>query len=84
MLELRILVDNIDYDSIAEYLIPVVAEKLRREMASRPVSSLQLILTVSIGVAEYMSEDTLESWLKRADDALYQAKKSGRNKVVLF
>ena len=61
-----------------------VAEKLRREMASRPVSSLQLILTVSIGVAEYMSEDTLESWLKRADDALYQAKKSGRNKVVLF
>ena len=30
MLELRILVDNIDYDSIAEYLIPVVAEKLRR------------------------------------------------------
>ena len=23
MLELRILVDNIDYDSIAEYLIPV-------------------------------------------------------------
>ena len=31
MLELRILVDNIDYDSIAEYLIPVVAEKLRRE-----------------------------------------------------
>ena len=31
MLELRILVDNIDYDSVAEYLIPVVAEKLRRE-----------------------------------------------------
>lgn len=31
MLELRILVDNIDYDSIAEYLIPVVAERLRRE-----------------------------------------------------
>ena len=26
MLELRILVDNIDYDSIAEYLIPAVRE----------------------------------------------------------
>ncbi|MEA4835295.1 MAG: diguanylate cyclase [Anaeromusa sp.] len=60
------------------------AEKLRREMTNKPMSSLQLILTVSIGVAEFMSEDTLESWLKRADDALYQAKKSGRNKVVLF
>ena len=31
MLELRILVDNIDYDSVAEYLIPGGAEKLRRE-----------------------------------------------------
>lgn len=31
MLELRILVDDIDYDSIAEYLIPAVAERLRRE-----------------------------------------------------
>ena len=31
MLELRILVDDIDYDSIAEYLIPAVTEKLRRE-----------------------------------------------------
>ena len=31
MLELRILVDDIDYDSIAEYLIPAEAEKLRRE-----------------------------------------------------
>ena len=30
MLELRILVDDIDYDSIAEYLIPAVAEELRR------------------------------------------------------
>ena len=62
----------------------VAAEKLRREMADKPISSLQLNLTVSIGVAEFMSEDTLESWLKRADDALYQAKKSGRNRVVLF
>ena len=33
MLELRILVDNIDYDSIAEYLIPAVAEKLRRQFS---------------------------------------------------
>ena len=60
------------------------AEKLRREVENKPLSAKKLRLTVSIGVAEFMSEDTLESWLKRVDDALYQAKKSGRNKVVLF
>ena len=31
MIELKILIDELDYDSIAEYLIPAVAEKLRRE-----------------------------------------------------
>ena len=37
MLELRILVDDIDYDSIAEYLIPAVAEKLRRAFSELEV-----------------------------------------------
>lgn len=38
-------------------------------------------LTLSIGVAEYKADDTLESWISRADKALYKAKDSGRNKV---
>lgn len=62
----------------------LAAGKLRGALAAKPVSSLKLPLTVSIGVAEFMSEDTVESWLKRADDALYQAKKGGRDQVVLF
>lgn len=43
----------------------------------------QIAKTVSIGVA-FMNEmgDTGQAMLKRADDALYNAKNSGRNKVV--
>lgn len=40
-------------------------------------------VTVSIGIAEFHPEDNLDSWLRRADDALYKAKELGRNRVEL-
>nr|WP_320147002.1 diguanylate cyclase [uncultured Anaeromusa sp.] len=38
-------------------------------------------VTVSIGVAEHMEGETLDSWYGRVDCAMYQAKESGRNCV---
>lgn len=38
--------------------------------------------TVSIGLAELKPDDTLETLLARADEALYRAKETGRNRVV--
>ena len=48
-----------------------------------PFRDASLSMTVSIGIAELSQSDvTLEEVMSRADDALYQAKSQGRNRVV--
>jgi|CXWL01.1.fsa_nt_gi PleD family two-component response regulator len=42
-----------------------------------------LHITVSIGVAMFHVGDTAESWISRADQALYFSKANGRNLVRL-
>ncbi|MGH6660755.1 MAG: diguanylate cyclase, partial [Rhodospirillales bacterium] len=64
-----------------------VAERLCEMMADEPVrisdSQDKVAVTLSIGVAESRDPgDVGERLLKRADEALYEAKKSGRNRVV--
>jgi two-component system, cell cycle response regulator len=39
-------------------------------------------ITCSIGAAEWEPGDTVDSLLRRADIALYEAKRSGRNRVI--
>jgi diguanylate cyclase (GGDEF)-like protein len=38
-------------------------------------------VTVSVGVAEYNGQDTVDAFIEKADKALYIAKKKGRNRV---
>ncbi len=60
-------------------------EEYRRAIASTPFPLKEgpaLEVTVSIGVTEVTAEDTPESAFQRADEALYAAKKAGRNRVV--
>lgn len=64
-----------------------VAERLCEMMADEPVrisdSQDKIAVTLSIGVTESRDRgDVGERLLKRADEALYEAKKSGRNRVV--
>lgn len=40
-------------------------------------------ITLSIGVAELREDETVAQWVKRADEALYTAKKSGRDRAVV-
>ena len=58
----------------------MVAEKLRAAMQASEFPQVGTI-TSSFGVTEYAARDTVETIIKRADEALYQAKKSGRNCV---
>jgi diguanylate cyclase (GGDEF)-like protein len=60
------------------------AERFRAMAASRPIPTDvgDLTVTVSIGVASLDDEDSINDLLKRADEALYKAKQSGRNSVV--
>ena len=64
-----------------------IAERIREKIANASTSFQQISikLTISIGLTAILeNDDTIGSILKRADNALYQAKDSGRNKVVLL
>lgn len=65
----------------------MAAERLRRAIAASgfiiPGLPHALDVTISIGVAcTEGADDTTESLLKRADEALYEAKRGGRNRVI--
>lgn len=59
-----------------------VAEKLRALLADPPIPEIGVV-TASFGIGELMPEEHFAHWLKRVDDALYQAKAAGRNRVCL-
>lgn len=63
----------------------LVTERLRATIEMTPYKSKnhKVPFTVSIGISEVRAEDeNVEDILKRADNALYQSKSSGRNKVT--
>lgn len=58
-----------------------LAEKLRRKVENHTFKTAGK-LTISLGVTEYQYNESKESFIKRMDQALYDAKHSGRNRVV--
>jgi two-component system cell cycle response regulator len=64
----------------------MVAERLRRAIAGEPFSIQQgdrsIDVTISIGIAELGRDESAAMVFKRADQALYRAKRDGRNRVV--
>lgn len=63
----------------------ILAENLRKFIAAAQLGSVPDVkITVSVGVAQYKKGDNLTTIQKKSDQALYEAKKSGRNCVVCF
>jgi diguanylate cyclase (GGDEF)-like protein len=59
----------------------IVAERLRMNVGRFAFATVGHI-TISCGVAEFHAGDTEHSFIKKADAAMYKAKKQGRNRVV--
>jgi len=61
-----------------------LAERLRKELAKVKLEDLPPI-TISLGIATYPSDGTdIDELIKKADAAMYEAKRKGRNRAVKF
>ena len=63
-----------------------VADRIRERFESElfsPKPDEVIKNTVSLGVCQYDSDEDIESFIKRADLAMYEAKKQGKNRVSL-
>jgi diguanylate cyclase len=61
------------------------ADRLRREIASLQLNMLpgSYRVTASFGIAEHRDDESMDATIERADKALYEAKRAGRNQVHL-
>ncbi len=62
----------------------IAAEHLRLRISELNFEGVHEYVTVSIGVAAYSKEESIQDLFDKADYALYKAKESGRNKVICY
>jgi len=63
----------------------IAAEKLRQVIENTAFNSSgkKIEITISCGITQFTENDTADSAFNRADKALYDAKKNGRNQCVI-
>lgn len=68
------------------YIAKLFAERVRETVQETNFKHKQAIFhcTISCGISEYRTEDSLNDQIEKADLALYEAKNTGRNKSILY
>ncbi len=63
----------------------IVGERLRKavEVTPIPIDNQSINVTISMGLAEFKQEENGEELFARADKALYEAKETGRNRIIV-
>ena len=76
--EFMVFIPNVNIETARQ-----IAETIRLEVEAHPfvMEGITLGPTISVGVSDLKKDDTMASLFKRADEALYQSKRTGRNKV---
>lgn len=59
----------------------ILAKRIQGAVAAHPFDTVEHI-TCSFGLAQYKNKESFVAWFDRADSAMYQAKKKGRNCVI--
>ena len=81
--ELIILLPQTNVDGATKY-----ADRLLKTISEKPYKGIpeDVIITVSIGISLHESTDliTADEFMKKADLALYEAKRTGKNKLVVY
>jgi two-component system, cell cycle response regulator len=78
--EFMVFIPNVNIEAAQQ-----IAEMIRQQVEAHRFEMEGILLhpTVSVGVSNLKTDDTMASLFKRADDALYQSKRTGRNKVSI-
>lgn len=76
--EFLVIAPHVGLDSAAQ-----LAEKLRLAVAQVPFAA-GVRVTASIGVAEFVPGEEVDELITRVDEALYAAKRAGRNRVEVY
>ena len=79
--EFVLLFSNLETDEALKLM-----ERIRENMenAITVYEDIKIKITCSIGMARFEENDTLENSIKKADEALYNAKNAGRNLVKIY